>query len=80
MADSLAVMLAGFPAGLLIPATISDFLHKFGTQLPEGWVGFLLIWLIAAASGYFQWFVLLPLLYFRLKKLILRSPENGRGA
>jgi len=61
MAALFAVMMPGFPMGLFVPGLVSDLmfylnLEWFNTSV----VGYLVLWLIAAMAGYFQWFILLP--------------------
>lgn len=78
MTGLLVVMLSGFPMGFYLPALVSDIVRWLGfASSNAGAWGHAVEWSIAAATGFVQWFVLLPrgikLLYGFVSRL--RSPR-----
>ena len=70
-----------FPIGYGLTALLSFLFmllyESFGLVVPGGFVFNLLSWLVFVTCGYFQWFMLVPWAYRRVRKSSNRRLETG---
>ncbi len=75
MVDVLVLMLSGFPSGMYVAGFLGDYVVGAG-KFVDGLIGYVLLSLSAVVAGYFQWFVLLPWLWRKLRAM----RERGAGS
>jgi hypothetical protein len=81
MEIALVAMVSGFPSGLFLPALVIDPLAKecgvglFGTH--DTVMGFTRDWLIICACGFVQWFLVLRVLGFTIRKAKTRFRQGA---
>jgi len=63
-----------FPIGYLVSFGMNLFcwaaFHLFEFELPASLMSSIILWFLYTVAGYFQWFYLIPKIYFRLKAMI----------
>jgi hypothetical protein len=72
-----------FPIGYAFAALVGVVFYAlnsmFGIVVPGGFIPNLLSWVFFVAAGYFQWFIVVPWLYKKLRShLTLRSSGTAR--
>ena len=65
MADVLVLMMSSFPIGTYAIGFLGDHLIEEGKAI-DGMIGFLIFGGLAFASGYLQWFIVIPFLFKRI--------------